>query len=108
MTRLRIGQNLTLQEVADRMGRSRSYVCKMETNPRSPDTAALAGFARACGTRSEYLLAKVPQLQFDLLSAITAPADVPADPLRDINEKERQELISYLAFLRLRRGATTT
>lgn len=108
MTGLRIEQGLTLQEVADRMVRSRSYICKIETSPRPPDAAILANFALACGTRPEYLLSKVPQLQFNLLSAITAPAEVQEDPLKDITEDERQELISYLAFLRLRRGAATT
>ncbi len=108
MTSLRVEQGLTLEDVARAMGRSKSYICKMETSERPPDAVLLTGFARACKKEPEYLLAHVPQLQFNLLSAITSPADVPEDPLQNITEDERQELTSYLAFLRLRRGAGAT
>ena len=109
ITELRITQGLTQEKVASRLGWSKSYICKIETSRTTPDPTILAGYARACGTRSEYLLAKVPQLEFNLLRAITAPSGLPADPLELLRgvlpEEERQELISYLAFLRLRRGA---
>ena len=106
MTSLRVEQGLTLEDVANAMGRSKSYVCKMETSEHVPDAVLLAGFARACKKDPEYLLAHVPQLHFDLLSAITAPSKVPEERLQDITEDERQELISYLAFIRLRKRAT--
>ena len=103
MTSLRIEQGLTQQDVADSMRRSKSYICKIETSRGVPDPGILAGFARACGTRPEYLVGKAHQLELNLLAAITAPADLPTDPLKDVTEEERQELIRYLAFLRLSR-----
>jgi hypothetical protein len=64
----------------------------------------LVGFAAACGARPEYILSKVHQLQLPLLNAILAPDEVPSDPLSNITDEEKQELIRYLAFLRLKRS----
>lgn len=108
MTRLRVEQGLTQEDVANAMGRSKSYVCKMETSATAPNAVLLSGFARACNKDPEYLLAHDPQLEFKLLSAITAPSAVTEDLLQKITKDERQELISYLAFIRLRKATTTT
>ena len=107
ITRLRINRGLTQQEAGDRLGWSKSYICKIERNPTAPSPNILAALALACGTRPEYLLAKVHQLQFNLLNAIVAPTELPTDPLQDVTEEERQELIRYLAFLRLKQPTAT-
>lgn len=106
LTQLRISQGLTQREVAANLKRSKSYVCKMETTKRVHDADALYAYAVACGTRPEYLLGRTHQLQLPLLNALIAPSDLSIDPLEDITPEERQELIRYLAFLRLKRAIT--
>jgi len=107
ITRLRTALGLTQQEVANRLGWSKSYICKIERNLTTPSPNILAALALACGTRPEYLLAKVHQLQFNLLNAIVAPTELLTDPLIDVTQEERQELIRYLAFLRLKQSTAT-
>ena len=103
MTNLRISQGLTQEEVARKLGWSKSYICKIERGPRTPSPNIVSAFALACRTRPEYLLGRIRQLQLNLLNAIMAPTELPLDSLKDVTEEERLELIRYLGFLRLRR-----
>ena len=105
LTYLRMREKLTQQEVADRLGRSRSYLCQIETGKRKPSTRLLRELAVIYEELPEAVLLKAGLLELFTLSAIIAPQDLPDNPLRDVKgvtEEEKRELVRYLGFLRLR------
>lgn len=52
----RLNKGLTQQEVADKMGRSRSLICKLETGELPPNELYLSELARALNVSTDYLL----------------------------------------------------
>jgi len=94
LTDLRLGKRLTQQEIAKRIKRSRSYICKIETGERerkSVPQESLRGFIL-------YELAKAYEAD---LAEVLEKANSPQLLLLDTTEEERQELIRRLKEIRL-------
>jgi len=104
-------QRLTQQEVADMAGRSRNYICQIEMGKRIPSQRILRDLAIIYGVLPEEVFKEAGLLELFNLTAIIAPTEMTTGPLELLKgilpEDERQELISYLAFLRLKRRTTT-
>ncbi len=111
LTSLRTSQSLTQQEAAKMLGRSRGYLCQIETGKKRPSQRIMRQLAIIYGVLPEEVFRKAGLLELFNLTAIMAPAELLTDPLAVLRgvlpEDERQELISYLAFLRLRRAIAT-
>jgi len=97
---------LTFRELALKLGRPESYasaLCRMETGERRVPNALMRQLAGIYDVRPETM--RIPrQFEFDLITAITAPAqiEIEMDSLMDASREEKQELIRYLGFLRLK------
>ncbi|MFC1944425.1 helix-turn-helix transcriptional regulator [Chloroflexota bacterium] len=105
LTYLRMREKLTQQEVADRMGRSRSYICQIENGRRTPSPRLLRELAIIYEELPERVLMKAGLFEMFTLTAIAAPEELPENPLSDVegvSEDERRELLRYLGFLRLK------
>ena len=97
LTDLRVGKELTQQQIADKIGRSRSYICRIETGDRerkSVPQESLRGFIL-------YELAKAYEAD---LAEVLENANSPQLLLLDTTEEERQELIHRLKEIRLRKN----
>ncbi len=88
------------------LGKQESYasaLSRMETGERKVPDAILRQLAGIYGVRPESLRG-IGQLEFDWLKAITAPAELPTDLQQDPTPEEREELIRYFGFLRLKQS----
>ncbi len=95
LTDLRLENKLTQQEIADKIHKSRSYICKIETGQRerkSVPQESLHGFIL-------YELSKAYEAD---LAEVLEKANSPQLLLLDTTEEERQELIRRLKEIRLR------
>lgn len=105
LSEVRHMHQLTFRELALKLGKPESYataLCRMETGKRKIPNAIIRQLAGIYDMRPETLrIAK--QLELDLVKTITAPAELPTDPLPDATPEEREELIRYLGFLRLKK-----
>lgn len=102
LTKIRLSQAKTQQEIADRIGKSKSCICKIETGVRTQKS--LHGFilyqlAKAYEVPIAEMLEKAnwPQLPLDIRAASVERQN---DPLSNITEEEHQELICYLDEIR--------
>ena len=84
LTYIRVSQGKTQQEVADKIGRDKSCICKIERGQRVRQ--CLRGFIL-------YQIAKAYDAPIDV---VLRKADWPQLLLLDTNEQERQDLIRYL------------
>ena len=97
LTDLRVGKELTQQQIADKIGRSRSYICKIETGERerkSVPQESLRGFIL-------YELATAYRAD---LAEVLEMANSPQLLLLNTSEQERQELIRHLNEIRRRKN----
>jgi len=102
---VRLRHGLSFRGLASVLGKPESYataLCRMETGKRKIPDAIIRQLARIYDVRPETL--RAGQLELDLLIGITAPSQLPTDPLLDATPEEREELIRYLAFLRLKQS----
>jgi len=93
LTDLRLEKTLTQREIADKIHKSRSYICKIETGQRerkSVPQESLRGFIL-------YELAKAYEAD---LAEVLEKANSPQLLLLDTTEEERQELIRRLKEIR--------
>ena len=89
----KLGKRLTQQEIAKRIKRSRSYICRIETGERerkSVPRKPLRGFIL-------YQLAKAYEVP---VAEILEKANWPQLLLLDTTKEERQQLIRYLERMR--------
>ncbi len=96
LTDLRLRKKLTQQEIADKIHKSRSYICRIETGERERKLVpkeSLRGFIL-------YELAETYEAD---LAEVLEKANCPQLLLLDTNEEERQELISHLKEIRLQK-----
>jgi len=97
LTDLRVDKGFTQQQIADKIGRSRSYICRIETGERerkSVPQESLHGFIL-------YELTKAYEAD---LAEVLEIANSPQLLLLDTTEGERQELIGHLKEIRLRKN----
>lgn len=97
LTDIRESRELTQQQIADKIGRSRSYICKIETGERerkSVPQESLRGFIL-------YELAKAYEAD---LAEVLEKANSPQLLLLDTTEEERQKLIRRLKEIRRRKN----
>lgn len=97
LTDLRVYKGFTQQQIADKIGRSRSYICRIETGERerkSVPQESLHGFIL-------YELSKAYEAD---LAEVLEIANSPQLLLLDTTEEERQELIRRLKEIRLRKN----
>ena len=97
LTDLRLENKLTQQEIADKIHKSRSYICRIETGERerkSVPQESLRGFIL-------FELAKAYEAD---LAEVLEKANSPQLLLLDTTEEERQELIRRLKEIRLRKN----
>lgn len=97
LTEKREGLRKTQQEIADAIGKSKSYICKIERGKRerkSVPQESLRGFIL-------YELAKAYEAD---LAEVLEKANSPQLLLLDTTEEERQELIRRLNEIRLRKN----
>lgn len=99
LTRIREEQEKTQQEVADAIGRSRSYICKIETGQRERKSVPQKSL---CG----FVLCQLAQAYGANLAEVLEKADCPQLLLLDTNEEERQALIHHLTEIRQRSNQT--
>ena len=84
LTNIRVSQGKTQQEIADRIGRDKSSICKIEGGHRV--RRCLRGFIL-------YQLAKAYDVPID---KVLKKANWPQLLLLDTSDEERQDLIYYL------------
>jgi transcriptional regulator with XRE-family HTH domain len=95
----------TFQELALQLGKKESYasaLCSMETGRRTVPDVIVRQLANLYDVRPEAL--RAGQLEFDLLKGITKPSELPTGILGDVTQEEREELLRYLSFLRLKKA----
>ena len=96
LTDLRLEKKLTQQEIADKIHKSRSYICKIETGQRERKSAPLESLRG-------FMLYELAQAYEADLAEVLEKANSPQLLLLDTTEEERQELIRRLKEIRLRK-----
>jgi len=96
LTDLRLGKELTQQQIADKIGRSRSYICRIETGARERKSVPRESLDR-------FILYELAKVYGADLAELLERANCPQLLLLATTEEERQELIRRLKEIRLRR-----
>lgn len=97
---LRQQQGLTQREAAANLGMSASFLCQLETGKASFTTTWIRRLAGAYGVSPAELFTMLGVEEFDWLRAIRGDDQ---DPLSNASDEEREELVSYLTYLRLKK-----
>jgi transcriptional regulator with XRE-family HTH domain len=96
LTDLRLENKLTQQEIADKIGKSRSYICKIERGKRERKTVPQKSLR-------DFILYKLAEAYGADLAEVLEKADCPQLLLLNTTEEERQQLIDHLNTLRQRK-----
>ena len=98
-------KGLSQREVAEMLDVSSAYVSQIERGTTIVSLRILRRLASIYGVLPPQLLRILGLQEFDWLS-LSQPREPQAqeDPFSQLGEEERQELISYLTFIRLKRG----
>lgn len=105
---LREERRLKQKKVAHDVGISAGRLSLIESGDRPVPDQILVKLAEEYGKPLEEFLGKKYWPQLPLLSGIIEPGELPTDLLRELLElrdEEKEEVIRYVAFLRLRRDA---
>jgi len=100
LRQLRESQQLTVSDLADKVGVKRSYITMLEEGDRKPSPKLIRNLASTLDVLPIYLKLATGQVEFwDLY-----PADIEHAPsgysLSDINEEEETKLLWFLHYLR--------
>ena len=101
-------KGLSQRDVAEMLGVSSAYVSQIERGTTIVSLRVLRSLASIYGVLPPQLLRILGLQEFDWL-ALFQPQRPQAqeDPFSQLAEDEREELISYLTFIRLKRGVST-
>lgn len=92
---------VTQKYIATRTDVSDSYICQIESGTTKVCDRFLRRLEGALEVRSGTLFLEIGKPPMDLVRTLLEPRSRGGDPLEDINPDEREELISYLKFLRV-------
>lgn len=99
---LRISKKLSKKSVAESLGISYSYMCKLEDGVRFPDSSIIASFAKFFDVTTDYLLG---------LSDKTAPlyatacfSDITMEDLGALSSTAQDEINSFIKYIIQRDG----
>ena len=95
LTNIREGQGKTQQEIADAIGKSRSYLCKIETGQRERKTVPQKSLRN-------FILYQLAEAYGADIAEVLEKANCPQLLLLDTTEEERQKLIRHLNEIRQR------
>ena len=93
LTEIREARGETQQEIADAIGKSKSYICKIERGKRERKTVPQKSLR-------DFILYKLAEAYGADLAEVLEKADCPQLLLLDTTEEERQELIRRLNEIR--------
>ena len=99
-TRRRLG--VTQVYVAERASVSNGYICQVERGITKVSDAFLTKLENALELPYGTLFLKVGKPTMDLVKTLLQPTPVTQDPFADATKSEREELIKYLNFLRIK------
>lgn len=105
--RLRPGLRLTQTEVAKKLGVTASYVSQLERGVAPLTIPTIRQLAGVYDVSPAPLFAMLRVQEFDWL-AMLVDAPEGRDPLDNPSEEEREELVSYLLYLRVKKGLQRT
>jgi len=88
LTRIRVRQRKTQQEISEKMGRDKSFICRIETGQRAQNS--LRG----------YILYQIAEAYGAPIARVLKEANWTQLLLVDTTEEERQQLIRYLNKIR--------
>ena len=97
LTAERLRQRLTQEEIAKRIGRSRSYICRIETGQRERKSVPRK-------VPRGFILYQLAEAYGADLAEVLEKAHWPQLPLLDTTEEEHQQLIRYLNEIRQRKS----
>ena len=97
----RKGLGLRLLDVAESTHVTASYISQVENGKTRAADTFVQKLERALELRDGILFIKIGKPSFDMVKTLMEPAPSSRDPLSEITEGERQELIRYLNFLRV-------
>ena len=97
LTKIREKQEKTQQEIAVAVGKSRSYICRIETGQRELKTVPQASLR-------DFILYQLAEAYGADIAEVLEIANCPQLLLLDTTEEERQELIRHLNEIRQRKN----
>lgn len=106
---IRHRHGLTLCELARKLGMKDSYataLCRMETGRRKIPNALVMRLAQCYDVRPESL--RGSQLEFNLVQGILEPSALPVGALEGASPEEKDELLRYLSYLRLKESKVSS
>lgn len=99
---LRVSKKLSKKSVAESIGISYSYMCKLEDGLRFPDSTVIASFAKFFDVTTDYLLGLSDQTT--PLYATACFTDITMDDLGALSSKAQDEINSYIKYVIQRDG----
>ena len=99
LTSVREEQGKTQQEIADAIGKSKSYICKIERGQRERKTVPHESLR-------DFILYQLAESYGADIAEVLEIANCPQLLLLDTTEEERQELIRHLNEIRQRKNSS--
>jgi transcriptional regulator with XRE-family HTH domain len=101
LTGLRNKVSLTQDIAGKKIGKDKSFICRLERGTKTPPPHILRALAGIYDVPPDELLRKAGYKEMPLLNMIQRPEDAPDTILDSATDYERRELKRYLAFIRI-------
>ena len=97
----RAGTPLSIKDAAEKLGVSIGFVYHVERGVRKPKDGDMVRWASVYGVNYKDLWARLDRIPMDLVATLKEDAKgVVADPLSNLTDFEKTEILRYLKFLR--------
>ncbi len=108
LRKLRKDRGYTQAELAKLAKISEAYVSVLETGEKKPTDRVITKLSDALNVEENRLLITVGKVKMDLFETLTIGRDEFSELLTHLSDKEWEELLAYLAYIRVKATILST
>lgn len=101
LTKARFEAKLSQAEIGKRIGKDKSYICRLERSTKIPPPHIIRASARAYEIDPDILLSKAGYKEFPWFEVIKNPDDISDSVFSTLTTEEKRELKRYLAYINI-------
>lgn len=102
LKRLRKKATYQQEKLAKLAGISASYISQLETGKKRPTDRVITKLSGPLGVPENYLLITVGKIKMDLAGTLATERSEAPEILNSLSDEQWQELLSYLAYIKVK------
>ena len=106
LRKLRKEARYTQQQLANLANISAAYISQLETGKKKPTDRVITKLCGPLDIPENRLLIKIGKVKMDLAATFSANRKDTMEIITNLTEEQRQELLTYLAYLRIKSSIT--